>query len=150
MSMINDGVTATGEVHIELRDEHGNVKDTRHISNLVVTLGKVFIAARMKDAAATAMSHMAVGTDSTAALVANTTLGAEVAASRTALTSSTLLSNTITYAATFIAGTGTGALVEAGVFNDGTAGTMLCRTVFAVLNKGISDSVTITWAITIN
>jgi hypothetical protein len=56
----------------------------------------------------------------------------------------------VTYIASFPAGTGTGAVVEAGVFNDPTAGTMLCRTVFAVVNKGADDAMSITWAITVS
>ena len=58
--------------------------------------------------------------------------------------------NTIVYTATFAAGTGTGALTEAGVLNASSSGTMLCRTVFSAVNKGADDSVTITWTITIS
>jgi hypothetical protein len=56
----------------------------------------------------------------------------------------------VTYVATFSAGTGTGAVVEAGIFNAASAGTMLCRTVFAVVNKGVDDAMTITWQITVS
>ena len=67
---------------------------------------------------------------------------------RVALTSSTVSSNAITYVASYPAGTGTGALTEAGVLNASSSGDLLCRTVFGVLNKGANDTVLITWEIT--
>jgi hypothetical protein len=94
------------------------------------------------------MSHMAVGSSSTAASTADTTLGASLG--RVALNSSSSSGAVVTYVATFPPGTGTGAVVEAGVFNDASAGTMLCRTVFAVVNKGADDAMSITWAITVS
>ena len=94
------------------------------------------------------MTHMAIGTDNTAAAAGNTALGNEAA--RQALTSTTVSSNTVEYVASFAAGTGTGAITEAGVLNAASGGTMLCRTVFSVVNKGASDSMTITWTITIS
>jgi hypothetical protein len=91
---------------------------------------------------------MAVGEDSTTPAAGKTVLGTE--AGRVALDSTNVVNNIITYTATFPAGTGTGALTEAGVFNNAGAGTMLCRTTFAVVNKASADSMVITWAITIS
>ena len=123
-----------------------NNEVVRDIDNLVVTTGKGYVASRMKDATATAMSHMAVGTDSTAAADGDTTLGGESA--RVALTSTTVSGAVITYVATFAAGTGTAALTEAAVLNASSSGTMLCRTVFLTVNKGANDSMSIQWQIT--
>ena len=139
---------ATGRLKIELFGDDGKLKDSREIDNLVVTVGKDFIASRMVGTAANVMSHMAVGTDNTSPVAGDTTLGAEVG--RVALTSGSASGSVATYAATFGAGTGTGALVEAGIFNASSAGTMLCRTTFAVVNKGASDAMTITWTVTIS
>ena len=141
---------ATGQVNVVVRDEKGNVKEDFTVPNLVVDTGLDYIASRMKDATATAMSHMEVGTDNTAAGAANTTLGAAVSGARVTLDSTTVTDNAVAYVATFPAGTGTDALTEAGIFNASSAGTMLCRTVFSVINKGASDSMTITWTITIS
>ncbi len=138
----------TGGLKVEVKDKDGNVKDSRELKNLVVTAGLGYIASRMKEATATAMSHMAIGTDNTAAAAGDTTLGTEAA--RQALTSTTVSSNTVEYVASFAAGTGTGAITEAGVLNGASGGTLLCRTVFSVVNKGASDSMTITWTITIS
>ena len=138
----------TGGLIVEVKDKDGNVKDSRELKNLVVTAGLGYIASRMKEATADVMTHMAIGTDNTAAAAGNTALGNEAA--RQALTSTTVSSNTVEYVASFAAGTGTGAITEAGVLNAASGGTMLCRTVFSVVNKGASDSMTITWTITIS
>lgn len=146
---MGDKVRVTGHVNMVLTGPDGRVKETREIQNLVVTAGKGYIASRMKDATATAMSHMAVGTNATAAAAGDTALGAEVGASRTALTSTNVSTNVVTYACTFAAGTGTGALTEAGIFNNSSGGTMLCRTVFSAINKGAADSLTVSWTVTV-
>jgi hypothetical protein len=134
-------------VRIVVTGADGQVKDQREIKNLVVTVGKEFIAARMVGTP-TAMSHMALGSTNTAAAAGNTALGAELG--RVALASSTVAGAVATYTATFPAGAATGAAVEAGVFNASSAGTMLCRTVFAVVNKGADDAMSVTWSITVS
>lgn len=138
----------TGTVNVVVKGEDGSIKQEFTVPNLVVDDGLEYIASRMKDASATAMSHMAVGTGSVAADAADATLGTENA--RVALTSTTVTANAIAYVATFAAGTGTGALTEAGILNASSAGTLLCRTVFSVINKGASDSMTVTWTVTIS
>lgn len=149
--MLKDAINANGTLFIELRDENGNVKE-QFEKNLVVNTGLAFIASRMRDATAAAMSHMAIGSGTAAAAAGNTALGTELG--RVALTSTTIVTTTATndsiqYVATFNAGTGTGAITEAGLFNAASGGTMLSRTVFPVINKGESDTLTITWKITI-
>ena len=148
--MINDSIKITGDVKIDIIGADGVVKDSREIKNLVVTTGKNYIASRMKDATATAMTHMELGTGTTAAAVGDTALQAAIAASRVTLTSTTVTTNAVAYVASFPAGTGTGAVTEAGVFNAASAGTMLCRTVFSVVNKGANDAMSITWTITVS
>ena len=143
-----DESRALGKLTIEVKDKDGNLKQKQEVKNLVVDTGLDYIASRMKDASATAMSHMAIGTGSTAAAAGNTALGSEAA--RQALTSTTVTSNAVAYVASFAAGTGTGAITEAGILNNSSGGSLLCRTVFSVINKGASDSMTITWTITIS
>ena len=139
---------ATGKLTVEIKDKNGLVKETREVKNLVVQAGLDFIASRMKDTTADVMSHMGIGTGSSAAASSDTTLGTEAA--RQALTSTTVNNNAVSYVASFAAGTGTGAITEAGILNAGSSGTLLCRTVFSVVNKGASDSMTITRTITIS
>ena len=139
---------ATGKLDIILKDSDGNIKQELHVPNLVVTVGKNFIASRMVGTSSPVMNHMAIGTNATAPVSANTTLGTEVA--RVALSSATATANTVSYSATFPPGTGTGAITEAGIFNAASSGTLLCRTTFAVVSKSDSDSLTIKWNVTIS
>ena len=140
---------ATGEVQIQLLDASGKVKETHKVKNLVVSAGKTYIAARMQGSAIpTVMGYMAIGTGTATPAVANTTLGVE--AGRVALASFSSSSNQVTATATFPAGTGTGAITEAGIFNASTGGTMLCRTTFPVVNKAAGDSIAITWVVTVS
>ena len=90
---------------------------------------------------------MAVGSSSTAAATSQTALGTELG--RVALDSTSRATNTITYVATFPAGTGTGSITEAGILNAGSTGNMLCRTVFGVVTKASGDTVVITWNVTV-
>ena len=143
----NEMIKATGRLNIQVIGPDGTIKEDQTVDNLVVGTGLSFIASRMKDATATAMSHMAVGAGTAAAAGGNTALVSEL--NRVALTSTNVTSNAIAYAAVFGAGVGTGAVTEAGLFNAASSGTMLCRTVFAVVNKEASDTMTITWTVTI-
>ena len=140
--MINDNLALTGALTIEVNDVV-----VQKAKNLVVTAGKNWVADRMNNAN-TVMTYMALGTGTTAAAAGNTTLVTEL--DRNALTSTTVLNNTIAYAATWAAGDATGAITEAGIFDAASGGDMLARTVFSVVNKGSSDSITITWTITIS
>lgn len=151
--MFSDSLKMTGDVLVEVFDANGNLKDSREIKNLVVTVGKQFIASSMLKTTVNspaAMTHMAVGTSTTAAAAGDTTLGAEISGSRTALGSASASGNVVTYICTFPAGTGTGAVTEAGIFNASSSGTMLCRTVFSVVNKASTDALNITWTVTVN
>ena len=143
MSKIQDNLKMKGHLQVSLNGEV-----VRDIDNLVVTAGKAFVASRMKNTSDSAMSHMAVGSGTTAAAAGQTALGTELG--RVSLTSTTVSSNVVTYVASFAAGTGTGAVTEAGILNASSNGTMLCRTVFSVVNKGSADSMTITWTVTVS
>jgi len=146
--MINDNLKLRGDVAIVVKDKDGKVKDSREIHNLVVSAGLEYICSRMAGTSASVMSHMAVGSGTTAASAGQTDL-VSILGSREALDSTSASSNTITYTSSFEAGEGTGAVTEAGIFNASSSGTMLCRTVFAVVNKDSDDTMSITWTITL-
>jgi hypothetical protein len=145
--MIQETVKAKGELNIKLFGPDGELKSEKTVPNLVVTAGKGFIAGRMVGTP-TAMSHMAIGSGTVDPVVGDNTLGTELA--RVALSSSGAAAAVVTYVASFGQGVGTGAVTEAGIFNASSAGTMLCRTEFAVVNKGALDSMSITWTVTIS
>ena len=144
--MINDGFNLKGKVEVRLNDEV-----VRNIDNLVVTDGKEFVASSMIKTTSNspaAMTHMGIGSGSTAAAAGNSALESQLG--RVTLTSGTVSGAIVTYVATFPAGTGTGAVTEAGILNASSSGDLLCRTVFSVVNKGASDSMKITWTVTVS
>lgn len=149
--MIEEQIKITGDVKIVVTDKNGNIKDQRKIKNLVVTAGKTFIAASMLKTTTNspaAMSHMAIGDGTASAAAGDTALGNQLG--RVSLATATSSTNVVTYTASFPAGTGTGAVTEAGIFNASSGGTMLCRTVFSVVNKGSDDAMSVTWTVTVS
>jgi hypothetical protein len=142
-----DFLSAKGKLSIVLNDTAGNLKQELNVTNLVVDTGLDYIASRMKDTTQTAMSHMAIGDGTNDPAAGDTGLQNQLG--RVSLTSTTVTDNSVEYVATFPAGTGTGAVTEAGIFNASSGGTMLCRTEFAVINKAAGDSMTITWTVTV-
>lgn len=173
-------VETSGTLAIVHTDALGNLKETRFYSNIVTIIGKKWLAGRMKDSISghtlpAQMSHMGLGGNAIvgSAVTKTTPVDTDIAlttggspalselATRQALTIAggsfpqgytTLLPNTsiITYASTFAAGIATGALVEAAIFNAASAGTMLCKTSFDVVNKQAADTIAITWTINIS
>lgn len=149
--MIGDSVKVTGKIVAVLTDEFGNVKDRQEVNNLVVTVGKNIIASRLVGTASNVVSHMAVGSGTTTPDVAQTALTTEM--TRVSISSGTASGAVATYVATFGPGVGTGSINECGLFNSATAGTansMLARSTSVVVTKGASDTLAITWTITIN
>ena len=153
MEFQDTGIKMVGDVNIKVFGEDGSLKEEKQVKNLVVSVGKTYIANRMQsNSVQSVMNTMAIGTSSTTPAVGNTTLGVE--AGRVALASFSASSNQVTATATFPAGTSTGAITEAGIFNPatagGTGGNMLCRTTFPVVNKAAGDSIAVTWVITVS
>lgn len=151
-----------GSLSIVVTDSLTNsIKQELYVPNMVVTAGKGYIASRMVGTTAAVMSHMGIGTSSTAEAVGDTALGAELTTgggytgySRASLTTSSSSGSVVTYSANFAANnpsapSGGAVLREAGIFNASTAGTMLCRTTFPVVTKLPADALTVTWTITI-
>lgn len=151
MFLDKEKMRAAGQVHIQVFGPEGNLKEERKVKNLVVDTGLAHIANRLgASSPATRMSHMEVGTGTTAPAAGDTALQSAIAASRVSLTSQTVSTNTVEYVGDFPAGTGTGAVTEAGVFNASSSGTLLCRTTFSVVNKGAADTLKITWTLTVS
>jgi hypothetical protein len=146
----NENLKATGKVRIVKTNAQGIVVQDFEVPNLVVTAGKAHIAAKI--AATTnspaAMTHMGIGTGATSPGASDTTLGTQTG--RVSLAGSAVSTNTITYTASFPAGTGDGAITEAGIFNASSSGTMLCRTTFPVVNKAAGDTIAVTWVVTVS
>lgn len=149
--MINDDIKATGTLTIVLKDENGNVKSSQNLKNLIVTVGKQFIASRLVGDTPTFVNHIAIGDSNSSPSAGQTTLGNELV--RVAMsTESTSGTATATYEATFNPAAAI-TVQEAALFS-GTAtinnGIMLSRTTFLPVNKTVNDTLFITWQITIS
>ncbi len=150
--MFNPIFKLSGKWRAELTGPDGAVKDVKVGSNVICTNGKEFLASFLQSATVGAatftMRYIGIGTDSTAEAAANTALGTELA--RHTGTVSYVSNQIYQVKATFIAGVGTGAIVEYGLFSSSTGGTMLARDTESVITKGASDTLTVTAQITIS
>lgn len=148
---INDQFGIRGHLVAELFDSNGNLKERREIKNTVTVLAHKMAADRLLAAPAVAVpGWMEVGTG-TGQDANDSVLASYIAGSRTVLDSKTRGANAIvTMVCTFPAGTGTGAITEAGIFNVVTENTtdLICYADFSVVNKGAADSFVLTWTLT--
>jgi hypothetical protein len=149
--MFNDSIILKGELIISLDN-----KPVKRVRNLIVTTGKAWVASRMQGVADGVMTHMAIGTSTTAALVSDTTMGNEAARVAIDVSGGVVVGRIITLTATIpadvpnITDPDTTPVTEAGLFDSASAGIMLAHTVFPVINKGEFQTMSISWAITIN
>lgn len=146
-----DTVILTGLVTIAINGEV-----VREIPNLVVTAGKTWLASRAGSASDAVMSHMAIGEGTTAVAVGDTTLETEIDRNALNVAGGTAAGTAITFECTWVAddpnvtAPAVTTITEAGIFNDGTAGDMLARVTFAAVSKGETDTMTISWIITVS
>ena len=134
-----------GLVVIEHRGPDGELRRRLEVPNLITTIGRAAIMEQLlgSPAGSTKPTHMAVGSGAVAPALGDTALGTELG--RVALTSKTRATNVLTMVANFPAGTGTGAITEAGLFDAASAGGLDARATFAVINKGALDTLALTW-----
>jgi len=145
-------VALRGKYYATLYGPDGDIKEYREGFNVVTTSGKDWLASFLSSAAAAAATmtakYVAIGTDSTAEAAADTSLGVETA--RQTGTVSYVSGGIYRVTATFAAGTGTGAIVEYGLYTTATAGTLISRDTEAVINKGAGDTLTTTYELTLS
>lgn len=130
-------------VLIEVRDEHGVLKESIRLSNTVTTAGKQGAADQiLAGPTLNKPTYMAVGTGTPG----GSALGAEL--DRNAFSSKTRSGAVVTMVASWGTGEAIGGLTEAGIFDASSAGNMWCSATFPVVNKGTNDTVTLTWTLT--
>ena len=148
--MIQETMKLHGAITLMLKKANGDV-ETVHKDNIIVDVGFDFIADAIGKAASRpgVMGYIALGTGTTAAAAGQTALATEL--DRNAATyAHTAGTKAFNFTADFPAGDATGAITEAGVFNAASAGTMLDRVVFPVVNKGADDSLTAVFTFTMS
>jgi hypothetical protein len=147
-----DHIQLKGRVHMTLYAADGSIKQECIKDNLVVTTGKAYVASALIAAPANAMTRVAIGTSNSATAVGQTDLqGTELA--RVVATTSNPTSVTALLSASFGAGVGTGTIEEAGIFNATAAGpasgTMFSRYLTGTFTKGATDTLVISWTLTV-
>lgn len=120
--------------------------------NVITTVGKEWLASFLGSAAAAAATftakYAAIGSDATAEAAANTAMGTELA--RQTGTVSYISGGIVQVVATFAAGTGTGTIYEYGLFSSSAAGTLISRDTEALITKGASDTLAVTYQLTLS
>jgi hypothetical protein len=140
---MKDQINLVGEVQIL---KNGEVVLEK--KNLIVQVGKNFLASAVINSSTSPFVGMAIGTGTTAASTSDTALQTEIA--RAAFTTSSVSTNVVSLSNTYAAGVGTGSISEAGIFTNATSGgTMLSHVVFSSIGKGALDTLTINWTITV-
>jgi basic membrane lipoprotein Med (substrate-binding protein (PBP1-ABC) superfamily) len=150
--MSGDSVTLKGKYFATLYGPDGKIKDQAETKNVVTTVGKNWLGAFLASAAAAASTNTAkyavIGTDPTGALVGNTALGVEAA--RHTGTVSYVTDAIYQVTATFAAGSGTGDIVEYGIYTTNTGGTLISRATKSAIAKGASDTLTVVFQLTLS
>lgn len=142
MSKVKEGMKVCGELKF-----YKNGVLVREEKNLVVDTGLNVIANRLIGVSKNPITHMAIGTGTTAANAADISLEIPKAA-RIPASSITAVNGVVTVIATFTGATHAGSITEAGLFNALTLGELVSRVVFAPYVLGSSDALTITWTLT--
>lgn len=126
-------------------DKDGNL--VREEKNLVVNTGLNVIAERLAGVVKGPVSHMGIGTGTTAP--AANDIGLEIPkAARLSASSVVVTAGQVVITATFAGTTYAASITEAALFNAATLGEMISRVTFAPYVLGSSDALTITWTIT--
>jgi hypothetical protein len=148
--MENHDLHLKGTLTITLQKEDGSV-EVRKKDNIIVNGGFDFICAQVAGTPTAVMQAIALGTGTNTPVASQTALTTELCR-QAATYSHTNGTQTFTLSSTFNPGVGTGAITEAGVFNNTAAssGTMLDRVTFSVINKGANDTLTTQFQFTLS
>lgn len=150
MTEMKESLKITGKVTIKVFDENMKLIQEQTSSNLIVSVGKTYLAAWLAAAsqAGEFMSYIALGTGNTAPTAGDTGLQSPLSPRVQGVLLSSL--NTWQNTATFGPGVCTGTLSEAGLFSAITSGTMFARNVFAPISKLAGTTVQVVWQVQFN
>lgn len=147
-----ESITVRGEFTAVLKGPDGKVKGTWTGENIITNAGRAHIIDRLQGAAVAVADYMAIGSGTTAAAAADTTLGTELARAQGTLSQPTAYTDRLVYE--FPAGTGTGTVGEVGRLNNSSGGTLMGRSVYtswtpaSTIPKGASDTLEFTYDFT--
>ena len=146
--MIGQQVTVSANVQVTVRDAStGAIVSQQEQKNLVVSGGLNLIRDLLDGDVVSGLTHLAVGTDSSAAAATQTSLGAEIY--RDAVSQRTSNDQQLVVSYYLASGSANGStLTEAGLFNAASGGTMFARVLLSPgIVKTAAIAVTFTWSI---
>lgn len=150
----NESLKVEGFIAITHTDKDGNLKGKRETKNIITSAGLAQIALLAGDATAVPFTYLALGTGTTAANIADTTLGAETvvsglarAVATVARVTTTVTNDTLQLTKVFTSAGANTAVTECGIFNAASIGTLLGRQVFTALNTISGDMITLVYQI---
>jgi hypothetical protein len=150
---MEDVIKLRGHIEASLRDIYGNELQRVSQDNTVVTVGRRWVLQQLEStdiATAQTISHLAVGTGTTAPATSDAALGGE--SLRKAIgtfTTSNLTSNPPSWRAevSFATNEANTTLGEVGLFQSSSGGTMLARATYSTINKTTSNTLSISYTI---
>lgn len=153
---MTETMNPTGWLTLRRCDARGAVAEERCVKNSIVLAGRDLVAKLFIHEPIDPVSHVAVGTGTTAVdPAADTALEGELFRKPlNAIDSSLHLVTTaegkkkVTVTADFNFGEGNGALTEAGLFNAASGGVMYNRVTFPPINKTSDFKLTLIWEVT--
>ena len=150
-----EGVKIKGVAKFTIRDaKTGRIKRVHEYHNLVTTVGRTMLADNLTNSSpddTPRITHVALGSDATAPVVADTTLGTETF--RNAVASQTNADNVAFFTGFFGATEVTGTFNESGIFANGTGSAdsgILFSHVAISITKSNTETLTIDWTITLS
>ena len=139
-----------GTFHLVLRGSDGRIKARRKVHNVITDVGRAYVIDMLNLASRpTIATFIGIGTGATAAAAADTALQTEVGTRQNGSPGTQPTAYTDRIIVTFAAANGTGNITEAGRFDAVTTGLLVARTVFTAINKTASDSLQITYDLTV-
>lgn len=154
----NEGLHIVGEYTVQVTGPDGQVKEERHVKNLIVDTGFEGIGNAVFGAStgitSNTYNYVALGTGTTGAASGNTALETELAGApyaRKQVVTPTYddATNKVTISASWNEAFSC-TCTESGVFDASTTGDMMSRQTFSAVNKGTGDTLTITWTYTLS
>lgn len=141
-------LTMLANVKITARHSDGEVFDEREIKNLVVNAGLEWVKSHVHNVAdgTDVMDWTAIGDDNTAPAAGQTQLISQLG-TRTDGTYASGATGVCTVTGLHTA-TAAWGVVEAGLFDASTTGSMLARVIFSVINLADTDELTVEWTVT--
>jgi hypothetical protein len=151
---IGEVLLMRGSIQLALCDLHGKVLESQIINNTVVTAGRVWVLKQLQSVnhvTSQNISHIAIGSDTTAPATGQTALGLEV--TRKAISSfdtTNLTANPPNWQAQvqFATNEGNTTLAEVCMINSSAGGTMLARATFVSFVKATSNVLNISYNLT--